>query len=228
MLRPTMPLQSRPPELASAHDGTFFMSFQDWMQVYSHVLLRHQLHGWSHMRLEGSWMSHTCGGTPIPVMQPVLATLDSWARNPQCHLTLEADFDVDICVTLHQFDARLNSLSPFPFEDQLRQIFLCIMQMDEEERLSVFDKKRIVRHRGASAASPVSQRRSVLLQSKLKSPGRYAIVPSIWEPDLPKGSIVPWLAPKIIQILRKQQKELKITGTCWANPTSSNYIQLVI
>ena len=194
MLRPIMPFQSRPEDLAMAHDGTFFMRFEDWMQVYSHVLLRHQLNGWSRMRLEGSWMSHTCGGTPIPVMQPVLATLDSWARNPQCLLSLEADFDVELCVTLHQFDARLNSASPFPFEDQLRQIFLCIMHMDGSERLTVFDKKRIVRHNGASAATPLSQRRSVLLQTQLKSPGRYAIVPSIWEPELPKGSQAAWMA----------------------------------
>eukprot|EP00438_Fugacium_kawagutii_P010048 Skav204543 [mRNA] locus=scaffold3346:57910:60505:- [translate_table: standard] len=194
MLRPSMPLQSRPEELEGAHDGTFFMRFADWMQVYSHVLIRPSLLGWSKMRLEGSWMSHTCGGTPIPVMQPVLATLESWARNPQCLLILEADFDVELCVTLHQLDARVNCVSPFPFEDQLRQIFLCIMQMKpDDERLSVFDKTKIVRHDGASAASPVSQRRSVLLRTKLKSPGRYAIVPSIWEPELPKGSQASWL-----------------------------------
>ena len=112
---------------------------------------------------------------------------------------MEADFDVEVFVTLHQCDARLNGVSPFPFEDQLRQIFLCIMHLEDEERLMVFDKKRIVRHNGASAATPVSQRRSVLLRTRLKSPGSYAIVPSIWEPELPKGMRVPWLSGQFLQ-----------------------------
>lgn len=200
MLRPIMPLDSKHSQSAISHDGTFFMRFEDWMQVYSHVLIRHQLNeGWNCIRLDGCWTPETCGGTPIPVMQPVLATLESWARNPQCILILEADFDVEVFVTLHQCDARLNGVSPFPFEDQLRQIFLCIMHLEDEERLMVFDKKRIVRHNGASAATPVSQRRSVLLRTRLKSPGSYAIVPSIWEPELPKGMRVPWLSGQFLQ-----------------------------
>lgn len=45
----------------------------------------------------------------------------------------------------------------------------------EGERLSIFDKKRIVRQRnGSSAASLLSRRRSVLLRTRLASPGTYA------------------------------------------------------
>ena len=193
MLRPFLPLHTLN---RAEHDGTFVMRFDDWMTVYSHVLLRHRLPeeaGWNRLQLQSSWSKERCGGTPIPVMQPVLATLKSWARNPQCRLVLEADFDVEVFLTLHQPDARLKGDSSFPFEDQLRQIFVCIMDMDGvEERLEVFDKTRIVRHQGSSAASLLSRRRSVLLRTKLESPGTYAIIPSIWEPELPEGEEVAW------------------------------------
>ena len=189
ILRPQMLLQ----ELEKAtelHDGTFVMRFLDWLQVFSHVLLQQPLldECWQTRHLQGAWTQDTCGGTPIPVMQPVLATLESWGRNPQCRLTLLHGANVELCVTLHQQDARLLSEPPFstfPFEEKLRQIFLCVMMLaSPDEHLRVFDKKRIVRSNKASAVSLLSRRRSVSLRTRLPGPGSYAIVPSIWEPEL--------------------------------------------
>ena len=195
--RPQMPLQHFNRDPAEFHDGTFIMGFQDWLQVFSHVLLQQSFlneDDWQTRRLQGQWKHDTCGGTPIPVIQPVLATPESWGRNPQCRITLQ-DRDAELCVTLHQQDARLLSdsrYSSFPFEEKLRQIFVCVMWLnDPDERLTVFDKKRIVRHNAVSAASLLSRRRSVSLKTRLTGPGSYVIVPSIWEPDL--GETVPRL-----------------------------------
>ena len=197
VLRPQMPLQHFNRDPAELHDGTFVMGFQDWLQVFSHVLLQQSFlneDDWQTRRLQGQWKHDTCGGTPIPVIQPVLATPESWGRNPQCRITLH-DTDAELCVTLHQQDARLLSdsrYSSFPFEEKLRQIFVCVMWLNHpDERLTVFDKKRIVRHNAVSAASLLSRRRSVSLKTRLTGPGSYAIIPSIWEPDL--GETVPRL-----------------------------------
>merc|ERR1712232_631351 len=107
--RPQMPLNGEGANEETA-DGTFVMRFDDWLQVFSHVFVSRQLteqRGWSAIFLHGRWGPGSCGGTPIPVKQPVLATEESWARNPQCRLVLmpsqsdglEVD-DVEICVSL--------------------------------------------------------------------------------------------------------------------------------
>merc|ERR1712232_480892 len=79
--------------------------------------------------------------------------------------------------------ARLRPGSTFPFDDRLLEIFLCITRLDEaQQRLPVFDKQRVVR-----PPSLLSRRRSVLLRNRLRAPGSYALVPSIWETSLPNG-----------------------------------------
>ncbi|CAE8619024.1 unnamed protein product, partial [Polarella glacialis] len=151
---------------------------------------------WVSLLLHGSWTEQTCGGTPIPVRQPVLATAESWARNPQCRLVLGEgeESDVELCVTLQQPDARMRPGSPFPFEDRLRELFVCVLRLDDpSERLVVFDKRRIHRSGTQSAASLLSRRREVLLRTRLPCPGSYAIVPSTREPELGGATQAPFL-----------------------------------
>mmetsp|Transcript_144255 Transcript_144255/g.462000 ORF Transcript_144255/g.462000 Transcript_144255/m.462000 type:complete len:954 (-) Transcript_144255:63-2924(-) len=178
-------------------DGTFWMLFEDWLQVFSHVFVSRPLtegRGWASLHLPGRWTSESCGGTPINVKDaPPRGSPESWGKNPQCRLVFEPSAEaataasseeasrVEVCVALQQPDARMSPGSPFPFQDRLLELFLCISQLDSpDQRLPVFNKKRIVK----GGVTLISKRREVLLRTWLPVPGAYAIVPSTWEVDL--------------------------------------------
>eukprot|EP00928_Gymnodinium_smaydae_P040528 TRINITY_DN27475_c0_g1_i1.p1 TRINITY_DN27475_c0_g1~~TRINITY_DN27475_c0_g1_i1.p1 ORF type:complete len:971 (+),score=108.21 TRINITY_DN27475_c0_g1_i1:112-3024(+) len=189
--RPQLPLWRCEGDGNSTHDGTFVMLFSDFAQVFSHVQICRAITpgaGWTTLCLDGCWTSASCGGTPVPVRDPVLATLEDWGRNPQCRFTFlpsaeagDTADEVDALVLLMQADARLRPGSAFPFEGHHLDMFLCASRLDEPgQRLPAFDKERVVR-----PPSSLSRRRAVLLKNRFRIPGSYALVPSTWEPRLP-------------------------------------------
>lgn len=188
--------------------STFWMTFEDWLQIFSHVFVSRPLtdeRGWASLQLPGRWTPESCGGTPIDVKsEPALGTPETWARNPQCRLVfpplqqapagapaaVDGSNRVEVCLSLQQPDARMAPGSAFPFKDRLRELFLCISQLDAaDQRLSVFNKRRIVK----GGVSLISKRREVLLRTWLPAPGVYAIVPSTWEVDLGGEVAAPFL-----------------------------------
>eukprot|EP00929_Paragymnodinium_shiwhaense_P000201 TRINITY_DN100447_c0_g1_i1.p1 TRINITY_DN100447_c0_g1~~TRINITY_DN100447_c0_g1_i1.p1 ORF type:complete len:954 (-),score=182.31 TRINITY_DN100447_c0_g1_i1:8-2869(-) len=199
--RPQQPLWPGERPVNGPSDGTFVIRFDDWLQVFSHVLISRPMAlsaGWTLSCLDGRWSQASCGGTPIPIRVPdgiappqweqmrdewVSMRAPLWGRNPQCRLILDGEGTVDVCVSLLQQDARLTPGSPFPFEDRLLELFLCISKLDDEnQRLDAFDKNRIVKPGGVSL---LSRRRAVQLRTRLAAPGAYALVPSTWEAELP-------------------------------------------
>ncbi|CAK0882288.1 unnamed protein product [Prorocentrum cordatum] len=173
------------------HDGTFFMLFSDWLQVFGYLAVSRPLtpeNGWAYRAWRGRWTQGTCGGTPLPIClrgRPApLSTQEDWARNPQCRLALGGGeaAHVEVFATLQQRDARMVPGSTFPFDDRFHELFLSCHGLDAPgQRLDFLDKKRIVKPGGFSM---ISRRREVHLRLKLKAPGSYAFVPSLWEASI--------------------------------------------
>merc|ERR1711924_441333 len=108
-----------------------------------------------------------------------MGTPESWSRNAQCRVVLSPaaiataavanSAGVELCISLQQPDARLCAGTPFPFEDRLHELFVCISRLDGPgQRLPAFDKKRALKPSGVSL---ISRRREVLLRSRLPEPG---------------------------------------------------------
>ena len=72
--------------MPSSNIDEFWMYFDDFMLVFSNLFVvldlpspeKYQRFNFSHR-----WTEQTCGGTPIPIKQPVFGTAESWTRNPQ-------------------------------------------------------------------------------------------------------------------------------------------------
>lgn len=64
----------------NANDGTFFMSYDAWMEYFTHFFAGIDFPDeWQGRRVEGSWNESTCGGNQ---------TKSTWINNPHFELTL--------------------------------------------------------------------------------------------------------------------------------------------
>eukprot|EP00933_Yihiella_yeosuensis_P068174 TRINITY_DN7352_c2_g1_i1.p1 TRINITY_DN7352_c2_g1~~TRINITY_DN7352_c2_g1_i1.p1 ORF type:complete len:227 (+),score=39.84 TRINITY_DN7352_c2_g1_i1:33-683(+) len=202
------------------------MQFEDWLQVFSHTYITRPVGedwGWSSLRIPGKWTPQTCGGTPIPVKKPVLATPESWAKNPQCRIILGAGAhgesgEVELCVTLQQQDGRMTPGSPWPFEDKLMELFVAAIRLEgPTQQLEAFDKRLIVKSNGVSAVSLLAFRRSVLLRTRLTFPGSYAVTPSTWGPELGRPE-APFLLSLHLRCSPEQFRIIAPTREGWEEP----------
>ena len=124
--------------------NSVWMLFADFLLVFSNsfsvlpvgALERHGFHE------DCSWTRETCGGTPIPIKQPVFGSNESWGRNPQFIVQTAAEGGegeyVEVVALLQQRDPR--AYGKFPFAENLEEIFMCVSEVDKPERLRVFDK----------------------------------------------------------------------------------------
>ncbi|KAL8024927.1 putative WW domain, parvalbumin, EF-hand domain pair, peptidase C2, calpain family [Plasmopara halstedii] len=80
----------------NANDGTFFMSFEAWMQSFTHFFAGIDFpDSWHGRRSEGCWNEANCGGN---------TTKSTWVNNPRFELALEQR--AQIFVSLSQEDPR--------------------------------------------------------------------------------------------------------------------------
>lgn len=71
---------------------SFWMLYEDWSKIFSTCFIVRLLDRFQKLDAPGqhAWSPalNNCGGTPIPVKQPMIGTLTSWGRNPQFLLDL--------------------------------------------------------------------------------------------------------------------------------------------
>ncbi|TMW55975.1 hypothetical protein Poli38472_008623 [Pythium oligandrum] len=80
----------------NANDGTFFMSFDAWMQFFTHFFAGIDFpDSWQGRRVEGCWNEANCGGN---------TTKSTWLNNPRFELALEER--CHLFISLSQEDPR--------------------------------------------------------------------------------------------------------------------------
>lgn len=88
-----------------AEDGTFWISFDDFVQQYNrfYTLRLHGSDRWRHAFVKGEWKGLTAGGC---------GNFPSWKYNPQ--FGFELDSQMDVFISLGQKDTRMDGVMLSP------------------------------------------------------------------------------------------------------------------
>ena len=86
-----------------ADDGTFFMSYEDWVDNFSTLFLNNNFpDDWTGVRFKSGWTELNSGGIPNCYQKDVR---DRFARNPQ--FLIECKEDTELMFSLTQTGGRL-------------------------------------------------------------------------------------------------------------------------
>ena len=160
-----------------ADDGTFFMHYSDWKEIFSTLFLNIDFpEDWTGIRFKTAWTEENSGGLPNTYTKEVR---ERYAKNPQ-FLVRPAD-DCEMMFSMTQTGGRLPIIEDdgsktyykYPFQETLKYACAAVFRLPFGQRyLTEFDKERIV------YLSPIKRERENSGRCKLKGGETYIIVPS--------------------------------------------------
>jgi calpain, invertebrate len=155
-------------DMKNMKDGMFFMSFDDFTDVFCKLSICHKFpEEYDGVRFNSRWEGNTAGGTPY---KGTPEQVKNWANNVQ--YLLKVTQKTHVFVSLGQEDGRLNASSEevFPFAASIHPAVIVALKT-KDEIPSAFDGRAIL------GMSPIKQFKEVSLELNLE-PGSYVIVPS--------------------------------------------------
>jgi hypothetical protein len=161
----------------SSNDGTFFMHFSDWKEIFSTLFLNIDFpEDWTGVRFKSAWTSVNSGGLPNTYTRDVL---ERYAKNPQ--FLIRPKNDCTVMFSMTQTGGRLPLLNSdgtktyyeYPFNETLIYANVALFRLPFGQRyLTAFDKEKLV------IISQIKRERENSLRVKLMGGESYVIVPS--------------------------------------------------
>jgi calpain len=150
----------------SADDGTFWMSFVDFIKQFNKLYVCRLYEGDFGFKLtkyiaKSAWSGKRAGGNP---------NFSTWKNNPQFCLSLKKACEVIIVLT--QEDERMKSCNHNPYA-----IGISVYRKDNVTRMETTDNRRLV-----SEPEAYSSQREAICEFKRLSAGNYVVVPSTFYP----------------------------------------------
>lgn len=108
------------------NDGTFFISYKDWREIFSCLFVCEDLFKddkYRAIRYDGCWSPETSGGTP---MNGTEEECIRWGKNPYVQVKMLEEENLFIVVS--QEDPRVKANSEYPFVGDIFPFFFCILE----------------------------------------------------------------------------------------------------
>jgi len=158
-------------------DGTFFMDYDEWKDIFSQVFLNVDFPDeWTGVRFKSAWTSQNSGGLPNKMQESVLRR---YAKNPQ--FFIKASNDTELLFAMQQTGGRLpvnGKYHDYPFKEVLNFANVSVFRLEEgQQYLDKFNKKAV------EFISPVKRERENAGRLMLKAGQSYVIIPSCETPD---------------------------------------------
>jgi len=158
-------------------DGTFFMHYSDWKEIFSTLFLNLDFpEDWTGVRFKSAWTSVNSGGLPNTYTKDVL---ERYAKNPQ--FLIKPAMECEMMFSMSQTGGRLPIINKdgsktyyeYPFAETLIYACCAVFKLDFGQRyLKAFDKDKIV------YLTPIKRERENSGRVKLLGGETYIIVPS--------------------------------------------------
>ena len=164
-----------------SNDGTFFMHYSDWKEIFSTLFLNIDFpEDWTGVRFDSAWTSVNSGGLPNTYTKDVL---ERYAKNPQ--FLIRPKDDCTMMFSMTQTGGRLPVINSnpdhprnmtyysYPFNETLLYANVALFRLPFGQRyLTAFDKDKLV------SISPIKRERENSCRVKLLGGETYVIVPS--------------------------------------------------
>jgi hypothetical protein len=164
-----------------SNDGTFFMHYSDWKEIFSTLFLNIDFpEDWTGVRFDSAWTSVNSGGLPNTYTKDVL---ERYAKNPQ--FLIRPKDDMTMMFSMTQTGGRLPLINSnpdhprnmtyysYPFNETLIYANVALFRLPFGQRyLTAFDKDKLV------SISPIKRERENSCRVKLLGGETYVIVPS--------------------------------------------------
>ena len=155
-----------------ADDGTFFMDYAEWKDIFSTLFLNVDFpEQWTGVRFKSAWTAENSGGLPTKMTEAIMRR---YAKNPQ--FLVRPKEDCEMMFAMSQTGGRLpvnGQYYKYPFKESLNFANVSVFKLEEgQTHLPKFDKKAI------QYISPVKRERDNSGRLKLKAGQAYVIIPS--------------------------------------------------
>lgn len=155
-----------------ADDGTFFMEYSEWKDIFSTLFLNVDFPDeWTGVRFKSAWTASNSGGLPNS-MKPEIR--ERYATNPQ--FFVKPIDDCEMMFAMSQTGGRLpqgNHYLKYPFKEALNFANIAVFRLpDDEEYLPRFEKQLV------EYISPVKRERENAGRAKLKGGQAYVLIPA--------------------------------------------------
>ena len=152
-------------------DGTFFMSFDDWFDNFTHVFVAIDFPDeWEGQRLSASWDPELGGNR----------TVKTWSSNPKFSLTLDSPTEIFVGLSIE--DTRLTHGMEY-YKTPLQSMPMTFDVVKSAQIVkSASDRKEIPDSTdpdGSKTLQPPYHYQAMQVQTKLAA-GRYVIIPSLF------------------------------------------------
>ena len=155
-----------------ADDGTFFMEYNEWKDIFSTFFLNVDFpDNWTGVRFKSAWTKQNSGGLPTKMTSEMLTR---YAKNPQFYV--KPTKDCEMMFAMSQTGGRLpkdGRYYSYPYREVLSFANVSVFRLPEgQEHLQKFDKKL------SEYISPVKRERDNAGRLQLTAGQAYVIVPS--------------------------------------------------
>ena len=159
-----------------ADDGTFFMEYGEWKDIFSTLFLNVDFpDDWTGVRFKSAWTKQNSGGLPTKMTAEMLKR---YAKNPQFYV--RPTNDCKMMFAISQTGGRLpkdGRYYSYPYKEVLNFANVSVFKLpDGKDYLEKFDKGR------TAYISPVKRERENAGRINLKAGQAYVIVPSCETP----------------------------------------------
>lgn len=159
-----------------ADDGTFFMEYSEWKDIFSTLFLNVDFPDeWTGVRFKSAWTASNSGGLPTSMKAEIR---ERYAKNPQFLVKPVNDCDMMFAMSqtggrLPQGDAAKYSYLKYPFKEALNFANIAVFKLPAgEEYLPSFDKALV------EYISPVKRERENAGRAKLEGGQAYVLIPA--------------------------------------------------
>jgi len=156
-----------------ADDGTFFMEYSEWKDIFSTLFLNVDFPDeWTGVRFKSAWTASNSGGLPTSMKSEIR---ERYAKNPQ--FFIKPVNDCEMMFAMSQTGGRLphkpHEYLKYPFKEALNFANIAVFRLnDGDEYLPRFEKALV------EYISPVKRERENAGRAKLKGGQAYVIIPA--------------------------------------------------